>query len=80
MWNHALPDTGHGARTSATTASISTMTIANRSAKKVSGSTYGNPNLAPMKPVLQSATKSKGINASNVLDVAGCWCVAWVMG
>ncbi|MNT91240.1 hypothetical protein D3C72_2323050 [compost metagenome] len=56
------------------------MTIANRSAKKVSGSTYGNPNLAPMKPVLQSATKSKGINASNVLDVAGCWGVAWVMG
>src|SRR3989344_2080842 len=79
MCSQALPVGGHGARATATTASMSTMTMANRRARKVSGSTYGRPSWAPIKPVLQSATKSKGTSELSGLEALGRSGVAWVM-
>lgn len=60
MCSHCRALRGQGARNHRATASISTVTMANRTARKVSGSTNGKPSLAPMKPVLHRATNSKG--------------------
>src|SRR6476661_7800042 len=51
-----------GQRTCSTNASGSMIasTNAKRRQRKVNGSAYGTPSFAPMKPVLQSTTKSGG--------------------
>jgi len=55
-----------GIRINRASANKSTAAIKTRIDKKTNGSAYGNPYLAPMKPVLHKRTKRPGANLSKV--------------
>ena len=55
---------GAGARKSGAAARSRAATIAKRKERKVMGSAWGRPSLAPMKPVLQRNAKAAGTAAT----------------